>query len=179
MNKFNRHRLYFWVFLALNLAFIAWSKNHLQPLTTGDIVKFEVAKTTERAELIKAEWTQNGKLEKAIDSIQIDYLFIILYTGLLIAGVLFFSKLSRHVLLFRMGRFVTYLLPIAAICDIIENIAMTKNLTGTITGLKTTLAYDMAVAKFSIIILALIFLFVCLLSWIGSKLTPARYHPTL
>ncbi|HYE54123.1 MAG TPA: hypothetical protein VD996_04740, partial [Chitinophagaceae bacterium] len=137
-----------------------------------------VAKTAASAEQIKAEWVQNGKLEKAIDSIQIDYLFIILYSALLISGVLFLAKLSRHIILFRMGRFVSYLLPIAAVCDIIENIAMTKSLTGTVTGLKAMLAYDMAVAKFSIIILALIFMFICLLSWLGSKVTP-RYHPTL
>lgn len=176
MNTSHRLRLYFWVLLALNIGFIAWSKYYLSPFTSGDIVRFEVAKTTPVAERIIAEWTLAGTLEKAKQSIWIDYIFIALYTALLMTAVPFFGRLSRHVLLLRTGRFISMLLPIAAICDVIENIAMAKTLSGSITAFYVTLAYDMAAAKFSIIILAFIFLFICLLFWIGNAFRKARLH---
>lgn len=169
MNKLRRLRLYFWVFLALNLGYIAWSRSYLKPLNTKEIVQFEVAKTLPAAERIMAEWSQTGKLEKAKQSIWIDYLFIVLYTGGLMTGVLLLSRSSRHVLLHRTGRLITILIPVAAICDVAENIAMMQSLSGNATVFSVTLAYDMAVAKFSIIILALIFLFICILFTIGSR----------
>jgi hypothetical protein len=172
MNKSSRLRLYFWVFLALNLGFIAWSRTSLKPLSTRDIVKFEVAKTLPKAQDILTEWKQAGQIEKAQDSIRADYVFILLYTAGFITCVLLLSRLSKHELLLRMGRFITFLLPVAAVCDVIENIAMTRTLSGHVTSFNVTLAYDMAVAKFSIIILTIIFLFICLLFWIGSKFTP-------
>jgi hypothetical protein len=152
MDKNSRLRLFFWVFLALTLAFLAWSRWYLKPLATRDIIRFEVAKTLPVAEKIMAEWRQDGKFEKAQQGILVDYLFIILYTTCLITSVRLLSKLSKHELLRRMGRFVVLLLPIAAVCDVIENIAMTKSLSGNATQFYVTLAYDMAVAKFSIII---------------------------
>jgi hypothetical protein len=172
MNKSRRLSLYFWVFLALNLGFIAWSRTYLKPLTTRDIVKFEVAKTVPAAEQIITEWKLTGKFEKAKQSIQADYLFIILYSTGFITCVLLLSRLSKHELLQRTGRFITGMIPIAAVCDVIENIAMTRCLAGHASNFYVTLSYDMAVAKFSIVILTLIFLFICLLFWIGSKFAP-------
>jgi hypothetical protein len=169
MNKSNRLRLYFWVFLALNIVYIVGSKAWLKPLSSGDIVKFEVAKTLPRAEGIIADWLQTGKLEKAKDSIWIDYLFIILYSGLLYTGILLLARSSRHILLMRTGRLISFLIPVAAVCDVIENLAMMKSLAGHPTSFAVALAYDMAIAKFSIIILTLIFLFVCVLFWIGNR----------
>jgi hypothetical protein len=176
MNTSRRLRLYFWIFLVLNIGFIAWSKYYLSPLTSGDIVRFEVAKTTPVAERIIAEWTAAATIEKARQSIWIDYIFIILYTGALMTAVPLLARLSHHVLLLRTGRFISMLLPIAAICDVVENIAMMKSLSGNISSFYVTLAYDMAVAKFSIIIIALIFLFICLLFWIGSGFRKAGLH---
>jgi len=172
MTKSNRLRLYFWVFLALNLGFIAWSRTYLKPLSTRDIVKFEVAKTLPAAEQIMTNWKQSGKFEKAQQSIQADYVFILLYSAGFITCVLLLSRLSKHELLHRTGRFITALVPIAAVCDVFENIAMTRTLSGAASNFYVTLAYDMAVAKFSIIILTLIFLLICLLFWIGSKFAP-------
>ncbi len=176
MNKSSRLRLYFWVFFALTLAFIAWSRSYLKPLTSRDIIRFEVAKTLPVAETIMSEWKLEGKFEKAEQGIMVDYVFIVLYTTCLITCVMLLARLSKHVLLLRMGKLITWLLPVAAICDVIENIAMTKTLAGQASAFYVTLAYDMAVAKFSIIILTLIFLFICMLFWIGSLFAP-KYKP--
>jgi hypothetical protein len=167
-----RLRLYFWVFLALTLGFIAWSRMFIKPLETSEIVQFEVAKHLPKAEKIMFEWKLAGKMEKAREAIYADFFFIILYSGCLITGILLLSRLSRHILLLRMGRFVSLLIPVAAVCDVVENMAMLKTLAGSGSAFYVMLAYDMAVAKFSIIILALIFVFICTLFWIGSRFAP-------
>jgi hypothetical protein len=169
-----RLRLYFWVFLALTLGFIAWSRIYIKPLTTKEIVKFEVAKHLPKAERMLFEWKLEGKMEKARDSVYADFLFIILYSGCLITGVLLVSRLSKHILLLRTGRFISLLIPVAAVCDVVENMAMLKTLNGAGSAFYVMLTYDMAVAKFSIIILALIFVFICVLFWIGSRFTPKK-----
>ena len=177
MTTSRRLRLYFWVLLALNIGFIAWSKFYLSPFSSSDIVRFEVAKTTAVAERIIADWTSEGLIETAKQSIWLDYIFILLYTGLIMIAIPLLARLSKHVLLLRTGRFISMLLPIAAICDVIENISMMKNLSGSVSPFYVELTYDMAVAKFSIIILALIFLFICLLFWIGNAFRKApRLH---
>ncbi|HYF32010.1 MAG TPA: hypothetical protein VD993_12895 [Chitinophagaceae bacterium] len=180
MNTSRRLRLYFWVLLALTLAYIAWSKYYLDPFTTGDIVKYEVAKTTEVAAQIKLQWFMSGLLETARMSIWLDYIFILLYTACLMMAVPLLGRATGHVLLLRTGRFISILLPVAAVCDVIENMAMMKTLAvppaAAMPPFYVTLAYDMAVAKFSIIILAFLFLFICLLFWIGNKIKKPALH---
>jgi hypothetical protein len=163
---------WFWIFLALNIAFIIVSKNILMPLETRDIIRFEVAKKVPVAESIMREWTipDDTLYNKAIQSIYLDYLFIVLYTvGLSIASV-YLSQLTGHPVLKRAGRFMVFLIVGAGVCDVIENMAMMHSLTGYLNGWNVWVAYDMAVTKFSIIILALIFLVVCLVFFLLRKL---------
>jgi len=75
---------------------------------------------------------------------------------------LYFGRLSGHEILMRTGKFVAYLLIVAGICDVIENIAMLKSLQGAPTRWSVLLAYDMATTKFSIVILSALFIAVCL-----------------
>ena len=170
----------FWILLLLNVVFIVWSKNYLQPLQTKDIVRFEVAKKVDVAEGILREWESagDGKLEKALQSISLDYLFIILYVAGLSIGSIYLSRLTRHPILKRAGRFVPVLLLGAGVCDVIENIAMTYSLSGHLNGWNVWLAYDMAVTKFSIVILALIFLGVCLIFFLTRILANKRREYT-
>lgn len=161
---------WFWWLLLVNILFIVCSRFYLQPLTSGEIVRFEVAKNTVVAESLIHEWKQADKLGKVVQSIYIDYLFIILYaTGLSVACA-FVSRLTGHEILIRTGKGASWLLAVAAICDVVENIAMTRTLQGAVTHWNVTLAYDMAAAKFSVIIVCLLFVLVCLFFWLGSKL---------
>lgn len=161
---------WFWWLLLINVLFIACSRFYIQPLTSRDIVRFEVAKTTRVAESIVQEWKQMGKYNMAIQSIYIDYLFIILYTSGLAVACAFLSRLTGHEILIRAGKGASWLLAMAGICDVIENVAMTKSLQDAITPWNVMLAYDMAAAKFSVIILCLLFILVCLIFWLGNKL---------
>ena len=163
---------WFWIFLVLNLAFIIVSKQMLLPLETKEIVRFEIAKKVPVAEGILQEWnTPDDTLHrKAIQSIYLDYIFIVLYTvGLSIASV-FVSQLTGHPVLKRAGRLMVLLLLGAGICDVIENIAMLHSLTGHLNGWNVWVAYDMAVTKFSIVILSLIFLLVWFVFYLLQKI---------
>ncbi len=134
----------------------------MQPLATDEIVRFELAKELSVAERVIQEWETHGKLKHAIIGIYIDFLFILLYTSGLSVACVYFGRLSGHEILMRTGKFFTYLLIVAGICDVIENIAMLKSLQGTATRWSVLLAYDMATTKFSIVILSALFMAVCL-----------------
>lgn len=168
-----RIRSWFWLLLFLNILFIVGSKYYLSPLTSDEIVQFETAKHAGKAQAIIDDWMVHGKLEKAKQSIWLDYLFIVLYTCGLIAAVMFLADVTRHPLLMRSGRFFRWLLPAAAVCDVLENVFMQQTLRSGPTPFKVMLTYDMAAAKFSILIVAFLFLIVCLLFWILRKLFPA------
>jgi len=168
-----RIRSWFWVLFFLNILFIAGSKYYLSPLTSGEIVQFETAKYPAKAQAIIDDWNLHGKLDKAKQSIWLDYLFIFLYTTGLMAAVMFLADATHHPLLMRSGRFFRWLLPAAGICDLLENVFMQRTLSAAPTGFTVMLTYDMAVAKFSILIVTFLFLIMCLLFWLMRKLFPA------
>lgn len=153
---------WFWVLLAINCFFIIASKWYIQPLATSEIVRFELAKELSVAQRIIQEWETHGKLNHAIIGIYIDFLFIVLYTSGLSVACIYFGRLSSHEILMRTGKFFTYLLIVAGICDVVENIAMLKSLHGTVSRWSVLMAYDMATTKFSIVILSALFMAVCL-----------------
>ena len=145
----------------------------VHPLETSEIVRLETAKTVPAAESIVRSWStpDDTKLNKAVQSINIDYIFILFYTiGLSIASM-YISNLTRHPILKRAGRFVPVLMVVAAVCDIVENVSMLNSLDGSFTKWNVLLTYDMAVTKFSIIILVLIFVLVCLVLFLARILT--------
>jgi hypothetical protein len=153
---------WFWGLLAINCLFIIASKLYMEPLATAEIVRFELAKDLSVAEKIIQYWETYGKLHHAIIGIYIDFLFIILYTSGLSVACMYFGRLSGHEILMRTGKFITYLLIIAGICDVIENIAMLKSLQDVPTRWSVLLAYDMATTKFSMVILSALYIAICL-----------------
>jgi hypothetical protein len=165
-----RARRWFLVLLLANALYILFVGLYLRPLTSGEIVKFELAKEASVAKTIVQDWVATGKYEKAVQSIYIDFLFIVLYTAGLSVACLFLSRLTRHEILIRTGYFFSYLVIAAGICDVIENMALLKNFYGTIKNWNTLLAYDMAATKFSLLILTILFLAVCLIFWALRKL---------
>jgi hypothetical protein len=80
------------------------------------------------------------------------------------------SDATRHPLLIRSGRFFRWLAPAAGVCDILENIFMTQTLNGNVSELNVMLTYDMAVTKFSLLIVTLLFIVLCLIFWFARKL---------
>src|SRR5688500_259823 len=124
----------FFIFFLLTVAFSFWMRAFLAPLESGDIVEFEMARTPDRAAAIIDEWQQNGKLPMAMRSIYADYFFIILYSITLSAGSLFFSRICGNTLFRQTGKFFSVLVFVAGIFDVVENIAMTRILSGEVTA---------------------------------------------
>lgn len=160
-----RVRKWFLVLLLANALYILFAGMYLRPLTSGEIVKFELAKEVPVADSIVQEWTANGKFEKAVQSIYLDFLFIILYTSGLSVACVLLSRLTHHEILIRTGYFFSYLLVAAGICDVIENVSMLRSLNGSFKTWNVVLTYDMAATKFSLVILSILFLSVCLIFW--------------
>jgi hypothetical protein len=153
---------WFWLLLALNCIFIVTSKWYMHPLALGEIIHFELAKNLSVADKIIQNWVIYAKLNHAIISIYLDFLFIIFYTSGLAVTCLYVGRLTGHEIMMRAGKFFSYLLIVAGICDVIENMAMLKSLQGTATRWSVLLAYDMATTKFSIVILSALFIAICL-----------------
>jgi len=158
-------RRWFWLLLLANILYFAAAHFLLQPFAPEDIVHFEMAKETSVAENIVQAWRLEGNYDRAIVSVYIDFLFILLYTSGLAVACAFLSRLTKHEILRRAGRLFSYLMIIAGICDVVENIAMLKSLNGMIYSWNVMLAYDMAATKFSIIILSILFIIICLIFW--------------
>ena len=176
VNSSRQLKRLFWILLILNLAFIAWFRMFLDPLTTKEIVRFEIAKTLPVAQGIITAWStpDNTLLQTALDSIYLDYIFIVLYTAGLSVGCMFLSGLTQHTVLKRAGTFLPVLIIVAGVCDVIENVAMTRTLRGELNEFNVIVAYDMAVTKFSIVILSLLFMCVCLVFYIARIVLPVR-----
>jgi hypothetical protein len=154
----------FWLMLVLNIIYIAWMKWQLAPLQTSEILSFEISRTTDRASNWVNTWKgQPPKFERAITSLTYDYVFIFLYSIGLIVAVLQFGRFSGQDLLERSSRFIAALLVIAAICDVCENLFLGKVLADPSKEFAVRMAYNFAAAKFSILILTMLFLAVCMI----------------
>lgn len=168
---------WFWWLLLANIIFVVCADTFLRPLTYGEMVRFEIARKVSVAEAILVEWGQLGMLKKALYGVYINFAFIGLYTAGLAMACLYFARLTGHEILIRAARGALWLLVGAATCDIIGNAAMMKSLQHGVTHWSVLIAYDMAATRFSVIILCLLFIMVCLVFWFGNRLIDRNNKP--
>ena len=168
--RFSRLRRLFWLFSLLTIAYMIWIRSYLSPLSSGEIVQFEIAKTVNKANSIIQDWKSSGKYEQGVKSTYFAYFFIALYTIAIALGCRFISACTGNDILTKGGRGFSWLIGIATICNIIENIAMSKTLQGNISQLNVTIAYNLARVKFSIVIVCILFILTCLLYWVIGKI---------
>jgi len=168
--RFSRLRQLFWLFFVLTIAYLIWMKSYLSPLTSGEIINFEIARTTENANAMILEWKDAGKFELAVKSLTLDYFFIFLYTVAFALGCRFLSACTGNDILIKGGRGFAWLIVVATICDIIENIALSKTLHGEISRWSVTIAYNLARVKFSIVLVCVLFMVACALYWLVGRL---------
>jgi hypothetical protein len=161
---------FFLISVVVTFAFSLLMKRAVYPLQSSDIIQFEMAKTPEKASLILEEWQKEGKVEPAITSIYWDYPFILLYTLTIALGSLFLSLKSGNVLLKQTGRFFGPLIFLAGVFDIVENNAMLTSLQQGITLERVDLTYKMAISKFSVVLMSIFFMAICLVSWVAALL---------
>jgi hypothetical protein len=167
---FSRLRRLFWLFFLITICYMIWVRNYLAPLTSDEIVQFEISKTANKAQAIIAEWKNAGKYEQSVRSTYFAYIFMVLYTLAIGLGCRFISSCTGNEILIKGGRGFAWLVVVAAICDLIENIALSQILKGHISQINVTIAYNLARVKFSLVIVCLLFILVCFLYWGIGKL---------
>ncbi len=124
------------------------------------IVSFEFAKDLENSKAMINSWNAQST-KAAYSSLVLDFLFLIVYStfiGLLIHKIIKQTKensfISNLGVLFIWGVFL------AALFDVIENIALLNLLSGNLNQVWSTLAYYFAIAKFSILAIAIIYILI-------------------
>ena len=158
----------FFISLLITIGFSVLMKYLFFPLTSGDIVAYEIAKTPEAAIVLINEWKGNGKYDMAKQSIYADYFFIILYTITLSSGALWLSRICGNQLFRQTGKFFSMLIILAGVFDVVENLAMMRTLAGDVTVNLVSLTYKMAISKFSIVLMTIFFMGICMVSWLAG-----------
>lgn len=151
------------------LYFDGFLKNEWAP---WGIISLELAQTLERTAQIIETWKQTEVAMRAAElSLWFDYLFIISYVFLLCFLIDRVRRLcwnDPNSQGYRLGTVLMQRLVFAGFLDMIENLALLQIFYGDLRSSWASLAYSVAVVKFAIIILGLLYLGICLL-FVGIK----------
>ena len=60
--RFSRLRQLFWLFSLLTVAYMIWVRTYLSPLSSDEIVQFEIAKTVDKAQTIIQHWKDDREI---------------------------------------------------------------------------------------------------------------------
>lgn len=160
-------RITFWVALVSTGIFYYWMASQIAPLTGKEIVAFETALEPDLANTYLLQWqTKDSKKEKLQASIYLDYGFIILYVTAIALGCRFLSTLTCNIILKKAGTFFSWLIVGAGVCDVIENLFITRSIVQGVTATTAAWTYYMAVTKFSIVLICLLFIAFCFIMYL-------------
>jgi hypothetical protein len=152
-----------------------WARNYLT-LSSDEIVQFEIAKTAGRAQAMIDSWKVTGRYEKVVTSTDFAYGFMVLYTLAIAYGCRFLSVCTGNEIMIKGGRGFAWLVVLASICDLVENIALSHTLQGPVSQWNVSLAYNLARIKFSIVIVCLLFMLACSIYWTIGRLGELSDH---
>ncbi len=165
---------YFYIFVMLNIVFIASVIFLVYPISIKDLLRLEVTRNGFVVEQMLERWQIDGLLSKVYIYIYLNFLYVPVYiAGLWIMCVLL-TRYTRHEILIRAGRFFSYLLIVAGICDIIENFSLLSIVNNGINDWNLHLSYDMAATKFSILIVTFLLLLVSSMFILLNKWAPGE-----
>ncbi|OGN98706.1 MAG: hypothetical protein A2Z71_06550 [Chloroflexi bacterium RBG_13_50_21] len=142
------------------------------PSAPFGIISFEFAFSPERAQEILNSWNPDAQLRAAF--IQgLDFLFPLVYSVALGMGCILTASVlrSRRKLLWGLGVILAWGLALAALCDYIENIALVFLLFDRVQSPFPEIAGVCAVIKFTLIIIAAIYILYSLVIRIMSRPT--------
>ncbi len=127
------------------------------------IVSFEFAKDLENSKTIINSWNKQS-VKAAFSSLALDFLFLMAYAafiGLLIHKIV---KRSKEKSFFsKLGELLIWGIILAALFDVIENIALLNLLSGNLNEIWSSVAYYFAILKFAIIIGCIMYI---LIGWL-------------
>lgn len=151
----------FLFFILLTIVAYVLMRLITQNLSAKTIIEFEMAKTSGNAELMMSGWGPEGT-SRFLKGIYTDFLFIIGYTGLFFYGCRYMGFFSGHYIFRKAGRLFSFLAPIAGVCDLIENFGMLFTIKQRVVEWVVEFTYDMARVKFSLLIIMVFFIIICL-----------------
>jgi len=120
------------------------------------ILSFELAGMPVNAQAILADWGQRGQAI-AVFNLGLDYIFALLYGLTLLLGVVWAAKQFRTQALAKLGVFLAVLMPVAVVCDYVENAALYITVLDAGIDPWPQIAWVFAVAKFTLIALGLLY----------------------
>ncbi len=152
--------LIFFSFFSVGIIYVFLMKSFISPIDTQDIIDLEIARTIDRAQILLGYFTESipSKMEKVGLSIYLDFPFIVIYTGLIISASRFFGHLSGNDLVERASRFFLFIALAAGLADVIENLLLLQTIRREFSEFVIRMTYNMAVAKFSMIIISVMFI---------------------
>lgn len=139
-------------------------KNEVCP---NGIVSFELAKDLSVSKNILNSWDDNAKANAGL-SLGFDFLFLIVYSSFI--ALLIYNLNNRFWKdkgFYKVGRVLVYLIFVAAIFDIIENIALIELLKDNLIQVWASIAYYFASLKFIFILICLLYV---IINWLAYLL---------
>lgn len=153
----------FWVLFGFTLLTIVGMQLTGAPLKTeiaqGGIITFELVGTLSGSQGILDSW-QGPNMTWAGINMGLDFLFLFLYATTIALGCLILaSKMPQNLrYLAVVGKWLAWGVVVAALLDMIENVALILLLTGSDSELLPRLARSVAIPKFTLVFLALLYL---------------------
>lgn len=153
---------FFWPLLGLTILLMIVFGVIGAPLTTVNapygVVSFELAGTVKNAQEILSSWNADSQL-RASFGLGLDFLFIVLYASTIAFG----CGISAQILkrkgwpLANWGNLLSWAVILAAILDVIENLALTSILLGAVVTPWPEIARFCALVKFTLIFISIVY----------------------
>ncbi|MBO0935540.1 hypothetical protein J2I47_03165 [Fibrella sp. HMF5335] len=150
----------FWLLLIATIGYSVFMNRSIAPLTSKEVVAYELARTPDQATVLLGQMSLRGKDVLLSRSIFLDFLFLCLYGTTLFVGCRYAAQLLakvdvRKTWITWVNR-LAWLGIVAAVFDAIENGAMLQQLPpASATTTTAHLAWAMALLKFSCIAVVL------------------------
>lgn len=146
-----------------------------RPLTTSvatnGIISYEFAGDRESAQDILDSWDSQAKVYAAFN-LGLDYLFLVLYSASISAGVLWLTDaLTNNRRTLRLAQLLAWSLVLAAFLDAIENSALFTILINGATEPWPRVASVAAGIKFALVIIGLLYVLIGLIVRLGKRLS--------
>ena len=126
--------------------------------TAQGIISFELAKDLSKSEAILNAWNMESKTAAGM-SLGFDFLFLLVYA--LFISILIHTlneRLWKHTKIYTIGVILIWCMFLAALFDMIENVALIKLLLGDLQQKWSSIAYYFAISKFSLLFIGILFI---------------------
>jgi hypothetical protein len=170
---------FFWPLMLLTIILMFVFSITGAPLTTDvapyGVVSFELAGSEANARAILKSWNTNAQLRAAF-GLGLDYLFMVVYASTIAFGCGIVSNLLRRNgwPLSKWGNLLAWAVILAALLDVVENIALTIIIFGTVTSPWPEIARWCAIIKFSLIFIGIVYVIYGGTVALVARLSPAE-----